>query len=384
MSDAHEATAAPPDEGTDQARKDAIRRLWLTEHGGEAVRLEAAVVAEIAYRLVEAGLQPTVDAIRYVNGGQGSPNVIHPAVRQFFRADLRRRWGGTPPPEVPGVPPALVELWGQCVRDAQRAADSTLEAPRAELARLRVAIEQRATEVEATAEQQRAELVAIKEQAVDLSRRLDRAEKAQATAVERAHAAESSLVSAQAEIKAQREAHKTLQAQASAERTTLAKERDRWRAQAEEARLEAAVLSKAQEHAESRLTEQLARAATQQALEHDLRGALATANGQIDDLRRENQQIEALTASASAERDAAYESAAKAEQRASISETRLQAANDRIMQIQADLDTARATTLDVARIQGELKALREQNDRLGQELATMQSQLIRRMMDPAP
>ncbi len=360
--------------GSDAARREALRRAWLTEHGGEAVRLDATVVAEIAYRLVEAGLQPTVDAIRYVNGGQGSPNVIHPAVRQFFRTELRRRWHTAPQPPVPGVPAALVELWTQCVQDARRAAEAALETPRAELAGLRQALAQRAAEIEATAELQRAERDAVREQATDLAERLDRAQQAAAAALERAHAAESALASAQVEIKARIEARKTLQAQAAAERATLAKERDRWRAQAEEARREVAVLAKTRDDAASRLTEHQAREAAQQALERDLRAALTAADAQIVDLRAENHRAEARWAAASAEQKNALEAAAKAALRASVTESRLQAAEDRAKQIQADLDAARASLLEAARFEGALHALREERDRLGAQLANLQRQ----------
>ena len=361
--------------GSDMERREALRRAWLTEHGGEAVRLESAVVAELAYRLIEAGLQPTVESIRYVNGGQGSPNVIHPAVRQFFRSELRRRWDSTPQPPVPGVPDALVELWTQCVQDAQRVAEAALEAPRADLAGLRQALAQRAAEIEATAELQRAELGAVRQQATDLAERLNQAQQAHGVALERAHAAESSLASAQVEIKAQIEAQKTLQAQAAAERATLTKERDRWRAQAEEARREVAVLAKTREDAASRLAEQLARAAAQQALEHDLRAALTAANAQIVDLRTENQRAEARGAAAAAELRTAHEAAAQATQRASVIEARLQAAEDRTKQIQADLDAARTSLLEAARCEGALHALREERDRLGAQLANLQKQL---------
>jgi chromosome segregation ATPase len=361
MSDAPEDAV----EGTDQERRDAIRRAWLTEHGGEAVRLEAAVVAEIAYRLVEAGLQPTVDAIRYVNGGQGSPNVIHPAVRQFFRAELRRRWGATPPPDVPGVPPALVELWGQCVRDAQRAADSTLETPRAELARLRVAVEQRSAEVETLAEHQRAELTAIKEQAADLAKRLDRSEKAQADAVEHARAAATALVKAQAEARAQHEAHKVSQAQASAERAGLANDLDRWRAQAEEARRDVAEMARARDAVMHRLADQGDR-------ERELRTTLANATIQVETLRDEVRQAALRWTAEVAARQAASDAAAHAEQRASLAQDRLQAAEARIQQLQADLDAARTALLGAAHLEGEMQALRDERERLSQWIASMQ------------
>jgi hypothetical protein len=354
-------------DGSDAARREALRRAWLDEHGGEAVRLESAAVAELAYRLVEAGLQPTVDAIRYVNGGQGSPNVIHPAVRQFFRSELRRRWQTAPQPPVPGVPAVLVELWSQCVQDAQRAAEAALEAPRADLAGLRQALAQRTAEIEATAELQRAELGAVRQQATDLAERLTQAQQAAAAALERAHAAETSLASARTELQAQ----KTVQAQTATERASLAKERDRWRVQAEEARREVAVLAKTREDAASRLTEQLAREAAQQALEHDLRAALTAANAQIVDLRTENQQAEARGAAASAEQKTALEAAAKAAQRASLAEARsrqsdseLQAVRAQQAQLRSELETARAALLEAARQEGAHRAIIDERDRL--------------------
>ncbi|MHB8385244.1 hypothetical protein [Metallibacterium sp.] len=53
------------------------------------------------------------------------------------------------------------------------------------------------------------------------------------------------------------------------------------------------------------LAEQLARAAAQQALEHDLRSALAAANAQIEGLCLDAQQIEARWTAAVAEQKAA-------------------------------------------------------------------------------
>lgn len=351
------------DERTDQERKDGVRRTWLTEHGGEAVRLEAAVVAEIAYRLVEEGLQPTVDTIRYVNGGQGSPNVIHPAVRQFFRGELRRRWASPAAPDVPGVPAALVELWNRCVQDAQRAADAALEAPRAELARLQAALQRRSDEVEAMAEQQQAELHAVRHQAADLAARLDRAQGAQDAALARAHAAETALAMAQADLKAQREVHKTFQAQVTHERATLAKERDRWRTQAEDARREAAELATARDGAERRLAEH-------QSIEHDLRAALAATRTQIEDLRGESQRAAAQSVTDAAARQAAHDAATQAEHRANMVQERLHGAEERIRQLQSELDGARTALIEAAHRDGELQALRGERDRLAQLLAT--------------
>lgn len=363
---------AVPVEGTDTARKDALRRAWLAEHSGEPVRLDAAAVAELAYRLIEAGLQPTVESIRYLNGGHGSPNIIHPAVRQFFRAELRRRWHSPPPPEVPGVPAALVDLWNQCVEAAHRAADSTLEAPRADLARLQATLEQRAAELDARAEQQHAELVATRAQAADLAKRLDRADKALASATDRAHAAESALASVQAEVKAHREAHRTLQAQASAERATLAKERDRWRAQAEEARRHRAEAVAAQDAVGHRLADQMER-------ERELLATLAAAQAQIQTLRDENQQAALQWSAEAAARQVAQGAASQAEQRARLAEDRLQAADARIQQLQQEVDAGRSALLRVARLEGEVQALRDERERL---LASVAS--IRHTAEPNP
>ena len=63
----------------------AAAHAWLDRYNGRAVRLHRAHVFEICRILLRAGVQPTVEAIRQVNGGVGSPNVIHPELKAYFR-----------------------------------------------------------------------------------------------------------------------------------------------------------------------------------------------------------------------------------------------------------------------------------------------------------
>lgn len=97
----------------------AVTRGWLGDHQGEPVRLERADVQDIVYRLIEAHVHPTMGAVRQVNGGKGSPNVIHPALRDFFMSgELERRWKTPRPSE--GVPEPLVSLWGELLVRARQ------------------------------------------------------------------------------------------------------------------------------------------------------------------------------------------------------------------------------------------------------------------------
>lgn len=125
-------TTTPAGKATDQQRKDAIRVSWLEERGGEAARLDASTVGELAFRLLEAGIQPTVEAVRYVNGGSGSPNVIHPAIRDFFRTELHRRWNR--PGADATVPKPLLALWDKALREARKSVEAELQERTAALA----------------------------------------------------------------------------------------------------------------------------------------------------------------------------------------------------------------------------------------------------------
>lgn len=102
-------------------RMQPVIHAWLIEHHGQPVRLQRTDVHEIVLRLLEARLQPTVEAIRRVNGGKGSPNVIHPAVRDFFMSgELQRR---LPRPHTnPDVPKPLMALWNDALESARQVA----------------------------------------------------------------------------------------------------------------------------------------------------------------------------------------------------------------------------------------------------------------------
>lgn len=120
------------DEGiSDEARKSEVRRRWLQDHRGEPVRLDGNSVGDIAFLLVEAEVQPTVETVRFVNGGKGSPNVIHPGLRAFFRQGLRRRFAL--PRATPGVPAPLLALWGAAMDEALIAVQSQLAEQKAAL-----------------------------------------------------------------------------------------------------------------------------------------------------------------------------------------------------------------------------------------------------------
>lgn len=49
-------------------RVEGLARAWLTEHKGAFVRLHPCDIHEITFRLIEAGVEPTIDAVRCVNG----------------------------------------------------------------------------------------------------------------------------------------------------------------------------------------------------------------------------------------------------------------------------------------------------------------------------
>lgn len=128
----------PIREPIDEERKAALRRSWLLQHGGEPVRLNPEAVADIAFELIKTGLQPTVENVRFINGGKGSPNVVHPALRDFFRQELRKRWAAPAP--APGVPEPLLQLWGAALEAGRDAAENELSVQKAALAKDKTAL----------------------------------------------------------------------------------------------------------------------------------------------------------------------------------------------------------------------------------------------------
>src|SRR5262249_11801570 len=89
---------------------------------------------EIAWRMLRAGVQPTVEGIRAVYGS-GSPNRLHPMLRRFY-AGLATRLQLAPVAE--DVPTPLRQLWLQALDLASEAVRERHEAQAEEL-RSRVA-----------------------------------------------------------------------------------------------------------------------------------------------------------------------------------------------------------------------------------------------------
>lgn len=102
--------------------------------GARRAPLEQAQLEEIAWRMLRAGVQPTVEGIRAVYGS-GSPNRLHPMLRRFY-AGLATRLQLAPVAE--DVPAPLRQLWLQALDIASDAVRERHDAQAEEL-RLRVA-----------------------------------------------------------------------------------------------------------------------------------------------------------------------------------------------------------------------------------------------------
>jgi|GEM_PF-1887399 len=102
--------------------------------GARRAPLEQAQLDEIAWRMLRAGVQPTVEGIRAVYGS-GSPNRLHPMLRRFY-AGLATRLQLAPLAE--DVPAPLRQLWLQALDIASDAVRERHDA-QAEALRLRVA-----------------------------------------------------------------------------------------------------------------------------------------------------------------------------------------------------------------------------------------------------
>lgn len=93
-----------------EARLASLAEAWQDENGGGHARVSREVVFEIAYRLILEGIQPTVETIRRVNAGKGSPNVIHPLVMEFYGSrELEKRWKSPQPSDA--LPEPIQRLW---------------------------------------------------------------------------------------------------------------------------------------------------------------------------------------------------------------------------------------------------------------------------------
>lgn len=148
MTDATDDTADPADQNL---RTQLVRVSWMADHGGTHARLERADVWEIAWRLISANIHPTGEVIRIVNGGKGSPNVIHPALKSFFDGELQRRISAPPP--VAGIPQSVLEMWHQAVLAARNVAQKEIEIGKQDIEQQRKHVEETAHRIQE--EQQR-------------------------------------------------------------------------------------------------------------------------------------------------------------------------------------------------------------------------------------
>ncbi|SDW92069.1 DNA-binding protein [Lysobacter enzymogenes] len=105
----------------------------------ERIPLDQSQLDEIAWRMLRAGVQPTVEGIRAIYGS-GSPNRLHPMLRRFY-AGLATRLQLAPLADE--VPAPLRQLWLQALDLASDAVRERHDA-QAEALRKRVAeLEQR-------------------------------------------------------------------------------------------------------------------------------------------------------------------------------------------------------------------------------------------------
>lgn len=112
----------------------------------ERIPLDQAQLDEIAWRMLRAGVQPTVEGIRAIYGS-GSPNRLHPMLRRFY-AGLATRLQLAPLADE--VPAPLRQLWLQAldlasdaVRERHDAQAEALRKRVAELERREAALERK-------------------------------------------------------------------------------------------------------------------------------------------------------------------------------------------------------------------------------------------------
>ncbi len=99
-------------------RLNQLAKDWRDENGGAHARVSRDVVFEIAFRLIREGIQPTIEAIRRVNAGKGSPNVIHPLLVEFYDSrELEKRWMAPQPSDALHEP--MQRLWADVLTEAR-------------------------------------------------------------------------------------------------------------------------------------------------------------------------------------------------------------------------------------------------------------------------
>lgn len=177
-------------------------------------RLRTEIVYEIAWLLVQAGVQPTMAAVTAVHGS-GSPNLIHPALKTFFATELKARLS-FPKESEPDVPAPLRALWTKALSLATKSVEEELEDARADLddakntlkvdqdalARAEIALEERASRLDADHRAlRRRAATALREQR-DAGRRLKFAESEAARDAESARMHEEAAHAAHAQCAA--------------------------------------------------------------------------------------------------------------------------------------------------------------------------------------
>lgn len=188
-----------------------VRDTWRKDYPDLAAgNLSDEVVWEIAWLLVQSGIQPTAAGVREVHGG-GSPNLIHPALRSFFERELAARWNA---PAQPCVPEPLMKLWRESLKAAEHAAEETLAGQREDLAaRMKIARElsqkhaDARREAEARAEQLERRIHELRGRLASLTRAERNQSQDKDRAVVRADQAEASVKEAQSKLD---DAHATL------------------------------------------------------------------------------------------------------------------------------------------------------------------------------
>lgn len=122
-------------------------RQSLADEGrlpGKRAPLEQAQLDEIAWRMLRAGVQPTVEGLRAVYGS-GSPNRLHPMLRRFY-AGLATRLQLAPLADE--VPAPLRQLWLQALDLASDAVRERHDAQAEELRQRVVELEKREAALE--------------------------------------------------------------------------------------------------------------------------------------------------------------------------------------------------------------------------------------------
>lgn len=104
-----------------------VRAKWLLKHRDRKGPLSHEDVHEIAALLLTERIQPTVEAIREVNNGRGSPNTIHPGLKSFYESgECERRMVRVV--HADNMPARVVELWDELQALAKAAGEAQVRA----------------------------------------------------------------------------------------------------------------------------------------------------------------------------------------------------------------------------------------------------------------